>query len=154
MLLILTNGTEEVSILRVFDGESQTLRFSIDGKDLKGASAKSRLFETFWPDAVTAKDGDDSLSSALTRSVYLQQDRLRNFLEGTNDQERFNVISELVGAGRLTDLQIQLEKESRSWSSQTTKLAKEQKPMGERVEALETLPVSYTHLTLPTNREV
>ena len=57
--------------------------------------------------------------------MYLQQDRLTSFLERADDQERFNVVSELVGAGRLNDLQNQLEKESRSWTKQTSKLREE-----------------------------
>ena len=107
----------------------------MDGKELKGASAKAKIFESLWPDAENSQDGEESLSLALTRSVYLQQDRLRNFLEEDN-QERFNVISELVAAGRLTELQSQLEKESRSWSSQTTKLSKEESLLSDRVGKL------------------
>jgi len=134
--LTLQNVEDEISITRVFDGENQDVWATIDGRELKGASAKARIFERLWPEAGMAKDGEESLSLALTRSVYLQQDRLRSFLEGADNQERFNVISELVGAGRLTELQTQLEKESRSWSTQTNKLNKEQSPLSDRVDNL------------------
>jgi len=134
--LTLQNETSEFLITRVFDGESQDVRVSTNGGEFKGSSAKAKIFEGLWPEAENAQDGEESLSLALTRSVYLQQDRLRNFLEGSDHHERFNVISELVGAGRLTELQSQLEKESRSWSKQTTKLRNDEVPLNERVSNL------------------
>lgn len=134
--LSLSDEDNSITITRVFDGESQKVSAKINGKELKGASATARIFEKLWPDAINANDGEESLSMAMTRSVYLQQDRLRSFLESADDQERFNVISELVGAGSLTDLQTQLEKESRSWAKQTTKFSKEQSPLSDRVESL------------------
>jgi exonuclease SbcC len=135
--LDLVNNGREITISRVFDGESQSIRAIIGGQEFKGTSAKARIFEELWPEAASAKDGDESLSSALVRSVYLQQDRLREFLEDATDEERFNVISELVGAGRLTDLQTQLESESRSWSRATTRMVKDDvASLEERVDRL------------------
>ena len=134
--LTLANSDQEITITRVFDGDSQSVQARIGGKEFKGTSARARILESLWPEAASAKDGDESLSSALSRSVYLQQDRLRDFLENATDQERFNVISELVGAGRLTELQSQLESESRSWSRATTQISKEVAPLVERVENL------------------
>ena len=137
--LSLLNDNDSIRITRAFDGESQNVSAYVNEKELRGASAKARIFETLWPDAGNSNDGEESLSMALTRSVYLQQDRLTSFLEGADDQERFNVISELVGAGRLTDLQNQLEKEARSWTKQTTKFRREQTPLANRVEELKAL---------------
>jgi DNA repair exonuclease SbcCD ATPase subunit len=134
--LTLVHGDEDFTITRTFDGELQSVGARIEGVEFKGTSARARILESLWPEAASAKDGDESLSSALARSVYLQQDRLRDFLENATDQDRFNVISELVGAGRLTELQAQLESESRSWSRATTQKEKELAPLAERVENL------------------
>lgn len=131
------NGDETV-ISRTFDGDSQTIRAEISGKPYKGASATARIFELFWPEAASANDGAVTFSTAISRSVYLQQDRLRDFLEGSTDKDRFDVISELVGAGRLTELQAQLESESRSWSRSTTQASKDLQPIRERVKHLQT----------------
>ncbi|QDV74283.1 AAA family ATPase [Botrimarina mediterranea] len=136
--LTLADRDQEITITRVFDGYTQSLQASIGGKHFKETSARARILELLWPEAASAKDGDESLSAALTRSVYLQQDRLRDFLDNATDQERFNVISELVGAGRLTELQSELESESRSWSRATTQLSKDLAPLVNRVEALQT----------------
>ena len=124
------------SITRTTDGESQTLRARIRDDEFRETSARARILEQLWPEGASAKDGEQALSSALTRSVYLQQDRLRDFLEGASDQDRFNVISELVGAGHLTELQSQLESESRSWSRATTQMRSDIRPLDERVEKL------------------
>ena len=134
--LTLHDGDREFAITRVYDGESQSVQAQIGEKHYQETSAKARILELLWPDAASAKDGDESLSAAVTRSVYLQQDRVREFLEGATDQERFNAISELVGAGRLTELQTQLESESRSWSRATTRLNSELAPLAESVDRL------------------
>jgi hypothetical protein len=134
--LTLVDSDREITITRVYDGESQSLQATIGEEHFKETSAKARILELLWPDAASAKDGDESLSAALARSVYLQQDRLRDFLESATDQDRFNVISELVGAGRLTELQSQLESESRSWSRASTQLNKDMAPLVDRVENL------------------
>ena len=56
----------------------------------------------------------EALTGALTRSVYLQQDRVRDFIEADSDRERFAAFSELVGVGRVTELQAELESISSS----------------------------------------
>lgn len=134
--LTLVDSNTEITITRVYDGDSQSLQATIGEKNFKETSARARILESLWPEAASAKDSDESLSAALARAVYLQQDRLREFLESATDEDRFNVISELVGAGRLTELQSQLESESRSWSRATSQLSKEMAPLVERVESL------------------
>ncbi len=134
----LTNeNNEDISVTRTSDGKSQSLQLSIGGEDFKSASATSRLLEMLWPDAAPANDGESALTSALVRSVYLQQDRVRDFLEAASDQERFNVVTELVGVGRLTELQLQLERERNSWTRAITQRTKEEAPLVQRVAELE-----------------
>lgn len=130
------NG-EEVTITRSSDGKSQSIQFSIGNEDFKGTSAEARLLEKLWPDAASANDGESALNSAIVRSVYLQQDRVRDFLEAASDQDRFNVITELVGVGRLTELQLQLESQRNSWTRAITQRTKEEMPLANRVAELE-----------------
>ncbi len=134
----LTNeNSEDISVTRTSDANSQSLQLSIGGEDFKSASATSRLLEMLWPDAASANDGESALTSALVRSVYLQQDRVRDFLEAASDQERFNVVTELVGVGRLTELQLQLERERNSWTRAITQRTKEEAPLVQRVAELQ-----------------
>ncbi|MHC2068137.1 AAA family ATPase [Bremerella sp. T1] len=130
------NG-EELCIIRLIDSDSHSVSVVENGQQLKGSIAKARLIESLWPDAASANDENSVLSSTLTRCVYLQQDRIRDFVESTTDRDRFSVISELVGTGRLNELQSQLESESRSWAIATGKLAKESDPLSKRVQDLE-----------------
>jgi DNA repair exonuclease SbcCD ATPase subunit len=57
----------------------------------------------------------------LTRSVYLQQDVVGQFIDGDTPRERFEAVSELVGAGRVTELTASLESAKRAWSTQTNR---------------------------------
>lgn len=125
------------TITRSSDGKSQTLQFMSDNREFKGTSASAKMFEQLWPDASSASDGNSAFTSALIRSVYLQQDRIRDFVEAASDQDRFNIISELVGTGRLTELQVQLEKERNSWTRAINQRSKEMRPAADRVAELE-----------------
>lgn len=139
VVLTIEHDQKDISITRIFDGSSQNLRITIAGEEYRETSARARLFETVWPEAAASTDGEESLSLAMIRSVYLQQDRIRDFLESASDQQRFDVISELVGAGRLTELQTQLESESRGWSRATSQLNSELEPYVRRVDDLSSL---------------
>jgi hypothetical protein len=73
----------------------------------------------------------------LTRSVYLQQDLVRQFIEAASDQERFAAVSELVGAGRVTELQASLERAKRAWSAVTNQRQDELLPLRQRLSMIE-----------------
>ena len=51
--------------------------------------------------------------------MYLQQDVLTDFLTAHTDQDRFNSIGELIGAGRITEFQSALERSRSAWSRVT-----------------------------------
>lgn len=69
----------------------------------------------------------------LTRSVYLQQDLVRQFVEAPSDHDRFAAVSELVGAGRVTELQSSLERAKRAWSTVTNQREGELRPYLEKL---------------------
>lgn len=117
-LTLRSDGTEEFEVVRSFDGE--TMRVTTRQRDsAQGPAADAALIEQLWPTAAIAGSPMDALAALLTRTVYLQQDVIRDFVENTTEQERFSAVSELVGAGRVTDLQVQLERAKTAWTRAT-----------------------------------
>lgn len=106
------------------------------GKDQSdGAGATSLLHSVLWPAAGQAPDGDQALAGALTRSVYLQQDLVRDFVEGDDDKARFTAVSELAGAGRVTELAVELESARLRWTRATNSKDKELEEARRRLES-------------------
>jgi DNA repair exonuclease SbcCD ATPase subunit len=119
-LTLADDNRPPVTIVRSFDGIDQRLQVDLgEGEILKELKAKSWLVDELWPQAAYTSDAIEALGSAITRSVYLQQDCVRQFVEADSDDRRFDAISELVGAGRVTDLQSQLDRERDAWSRAT-----------------------------------
>jgi DNA repair exonuclease SbcCD ATPase subunit len=131
-------GGGPLKVVRTSDGKVQTLAVGEGGKSSEVPEA--RLSELLWPQATT----EGSPERAIARSVYLQQDLLRDFIEAADDQQRFAAISELVGAGKVTDLQLQLDRERTAWSKATN----EKKRAADEVErALRALEAQLGRLT-------
>lgn len=103
---------------------------------LENEEADSWLVNKLWPEAKYAEDSSVALVRALTRSIYLQQDRVRQFLEMDQSADRFRAISELVGAGRIDELRDELR------SNRSTR----QKELRELNEKLDDLKTSITDL--------
>ncbi len=88
-----------LTVTRSFDGKEPRFTLETPEGSFQGPSAEGRLIDLIWPDAASASDPREALASVLTRSVYLEQDLIRQFVEAATKEERFNAISELVGAG-------------------------------------------------------
>jgi len=110
------------TVSRSFDGKNQQLRLDFDGEVINEPVATIKLFQTIWPEALLTMDGTLSLSTAITRSVYLQQDVVRQFIEADTDKDRFESVSELVGSGRVNELQAALERARNAWSRSTNSM--------------------------------
>jgi len=123
-------------IVRRFDGEEQFLQVEIGGESLRGPSATARMTKELWPEGESAHDGSEAMNIAITRSVYLQQDLVREFIESDTDQERFRTVSELVGAGILTELALQLERARTQWTTVTNVRAREVQECNQRLASL------------------
>jgi DNA repair exonuclease SbcCD ATPase subunit len=119
------------------EDDQTRLQIHVDGSALRGSEAQVELYRTLWPDALLAPDGELALLTALTRSVYLQQDLVREFVDADSDAERFEAVSELVGVGRVRELQVELDKARRAWSQVTNKLASEAELRAQRLRALD-----------------
>jgi DNA repair exonuclease SbcCD ATPase subunit len=136
-LKLQSESGEDFNISRSYDGSSQYIRFETNGQIFQGSSATARLLELLWPDALLTADSESALSQAITRSVYLQQDVVRQFVESDTEQERFNAISELVGIGRVTELQLQLERQKAAWTKATNVLERDAVAVRDRRTTIE-----------------
>ena len=123
-------------IVRTDDGSGQALTMSLNGDLREGALAQEKLLQELWPEALLAEDSQESFETALTRGVYLQQDLVRQFLESDTDEARFEMVGELVGAGRVTEFQRQLDSARTAWTRARTRLEQETEAARLRVEQL------------------
>ena len=124
-------------IVRSFDGAQQQLSIEIAGESFHEESATSRLLEALWPTALFTQDAITAFTSAITRSVYLQQDLVRQFIEADTEQDRFAAVSELVGAGRVTELQVQLDRARTAWTRAINERLKEAETTRQRRDDLQ-----------------
>lgn len=118
-----------LTIVRRFDGSDHLTVANGNVEPISGAAADSALIEALWPDAKAAPEPWEALARSLTRATYLQQDAVREFVEAEEEQQRFTVVSELVGVGRVGELQRQLEASRNSWSRATNALSREIEPV-------------------------
>jgi exonuclease SbcC len=110
------DATETLMVTRVFDGSATTVTVQVGGVVLRGPGAVARLCDALWPEAAETSDVVETMAMALTRSTYLQQDLVSEFVDADSDDKRFLVISELLGAGRVADFQTQLDRERTAWA--------------------------------------
>ena len=137
-LTLVSKDGAPLKITRRALGDDQQLRIEHNGEILKEkASAQSKLLSALWPAALRTPDGTQALTAAIERSVYLQQDLVRQFIEGDDAEERFAAISELVGAGRATEIQLQLERARTAWTRATNDREREGETLRARIELLE-----------------
>lgn len=134
--LRLKEENRSVEVIRSDDGSGkQQIRVKVEKNEYRGDEATSWIHTELWPQAQTAEKASDAFAKALTRSVYLQQDLVRQFVGADTARERFEAVSELVGAGRINDLNSKLDTQRRSWATRTNNLRDE---IGETREELET----------------
>ena len=128
----------DVLVTRRSDGEKDNLLVKVGGDTFHDHDAEYELLRLLWPDALVASEPREALRSALERGVYLQQDLVTDFLTAHTDQDRFNSISELIGAGRITEFQSELERSRRAWSRVTNEQSANIVAVEERLDRLNT----------------
>jgi DNA repair exonuclease SbcCD ATPase subunit len=134
--LALSNG-ESATVTRSTDLDTErdkrskksaesALTVSIGDEVLRGAEARARLLRLLWPAAASSmEDPSEALAAAFQSAIYLQQDRVRDFIDARDDRERFVTVSELLGVGRIEELQVALDTSRRNWT-QTCNVREEQ----------------------------
>ena len=103
--LTLVGDGQVVIITRATDGTNDTVRLREGGEELDGAVAESRLTDLLLPQLRERVAAPMTLSNVITRGVYLQQDLVRQFIETDTPAERFSLLSEVIGAGAVLELQ-------------------------------------------------
>jgi DNA repair exonuclease SbcCD ATPase subunit len=133
--LQLSDDDDTFRVVRSDDskGTQVTIR---SGNDILAEGSKARfwLHDRMWPQAQLAEDSTEAFSRAFTRSVYLQQDLVRQFVEADTEKQRFKVVSELVGAGRIGELNTALDNQRSNWSG---KINQRKEDLKEKRRALE-----------------
>lgn len=124
------------TIVRRFDDRMHLSVQTGAGEAISGAAADAALIDLLWPDANAATNPAEALTRSLTHASYLQQDAVRTFVEADDDQTRFDVVGELVGAGRIRELQAAIESSRQSWTRATTALTKDLEPIEQQRAAL------------------
>ncbi len=116
----------DVVVLRATDGSKPFLRLRAGGQEFEQAAAEQELCNLLLPHLKDRSGASEALNRVLTRGVYLQQDLVRQFIEDDSAAERFALVSEVIGAGAVLDLQAALEKSRRSWATSTSTFRKEE----------------------------
>jgi DNA repair exonuclease SbcCD ATPase subunit len=148
--LILEQDGATVTVVRRFETAMHLTVESSEYGSSAGSAAETMLIDLIWPDAKSAAQPNEALSRSLTRAMYLQQDVVREFIEADKEEERFEVVSELVGLGRVTELQHQLESSRTAWSRATNTLERELEPLRSQMKSLDQRLQRLTGTNLPT----
>lgn len=120
--LINNSGASVLVRRRQVLGES-TSTLVVDAGDgrVSGPAAEVALMRYLYPDGATSADPFKSLDRSLTRAVYLQQDDVTAFINDDDERERFAIVGEIVGAGRIGELIAALERERNAWTRKTNR---------------------------------
>jgi DNA repair exonuclease SbcCD ATPase subunit len=123
--LTLGDGDSDIIVTRASDGERNTIRLRAQGEEYVGLLAERRLSERLLPQLRERAESTTAISNVLTRGVYLQQDLVRQFIATDTAAERFQLISEVIGAGAVLELQSALEKSRLQWARNMTSIRRE-----------------------------
>ena len=136
--LTLTGSDGDVTVIRAFDGDKLSVRLRTAGEELEGASADQRLCDMMLPHLKERAEAQQALGRVLTRGVYLQQDLVRQFVDGDSAADRFALVSEVIGAGVVLEVQQSLEKSRNAWSRATNAFRKEEvEPIKSRINQID-----------------
>lgn len=107
---------------QVLGGAASTLVIETGDEMITGPAADVAMMRYLYPDGSSSVDPLKSLDRSLTRSVYLQQDDVTSFITDDDERERFAIVGEIVGAGRIGELVGALERERNAWTRSTTRV--------------------------------
>lgn len=101
--------------------DTTTLTVETEEGRTSGPGAEAALMGCLWADGIASADPVGSLDRSITRAVYLQQDDVTSFIADDDEKDRFSVVGEIVGAGRIGELVAALERERRAWTTKTNR---------------------------------
>jgi DNA repair exonuclease SbcCD ATPase subunit len=114
--LTLSDGTRRYVIVRTLLEGKMELGFGAGDGLLEGPLAEAKLVRTLW-DGSSSQTSLEDLHEVMTRSVYLQQDLVRQFVDRDSAAARFDAIGRLVGVGRIAEFQRKLEASRKAWAT-------------------------------------
>jgi len=94
--------------------KSEELLLKYQDEVFVGEHATSKIADILFQ-ATDIMDSVAELSNIFTRSLYLQQDLIREFIESDKPYERFLLLSDLAGVGTILNLQKNLESGRKEW---------------------------------------
>lgn len=125
--LIMSGDEGDIVLTRATDGTADDyLRLRVNGREYEQAAATQELCNLLTPHLKERIDARDALNQVLTRGVYLQQDLVRQFVEEDSAADRFALVSEVIGAGAVLELQAALEKSRRAWATSITSFRRDE----------------------------
>jgi DNA repair exonuclease SbcCD ATPase subunit len=115
LTLVDENGT--VSLVRTLLEGQTNLSLNMGGRSVEGPAADVELVRRLWDSGSSSATPLDDLHEVMTRSVYLQQDLVRQFVDRDSAPERFDAIGRLIGVGRIADFQNRLVSSRKAWAT-------------------------------------
>ena len=137
--LTMSSDFGDIVLTRATDGTAdEFIRLRIGDKEYEQAAATQQLCDLLLPHLKGRVGAREALNRVLTRGVYLQQDLVRQFIDDDSAADRFALVSEVIGAGAVLELQAALEKSRRSWAASTTAFRKDElEPLAVRVAQID-----------------
>ena len=120
--LTLSTDEEDLTILRRFDGQKTNLTCRLGDRPVEGDELQRRFGTLVVQPSDLTSEAAVAFATAMARSLYLQQDSIRDFINADTDDTRFRVVAELCGLGRVTDLQAALQQQRKGWTQATNQL--------------------------------
>ena len=134
--LTLSDDDGDLVVRRRFDGDRTTLTCRLADRTLDREEVRDRYGALIALPGESATESAASSAATMARSLYLQQDAIRDFVSADTDDSRFRVVADLCGLGRATDLQAALQRERKAWSQATNKMRDEARAKHLRVSEL------------------
>ena len=134
--LTLSDGGNDLVIFRRFDGDRTSLVCRLGDRTLEHEEVRSRYGALIALPGESREELAASMAATMARSLYLQQDSIRDFISADTDDSRFRVVADLCGVGRATDLQATLQRERRAWTQATNKFVNQVRSNQLRVSGL------------------
>lgn len=115
--LELTDKNGRMSLVRTLLEGQTSLALKAGDRTIEGPAADVELVRRLWDSGSSSATPLDDLHDVMTRSVYLQQDLVRQFVDRDSAPERFDAIGSLIGVGRIADFQRKLVSSRKAWAT-------------------------------------
>lgn len=114
-----------LTLVRTLLEGNETLGVKVEETAAEGPLAEVKLLRRMWEGGSASPTPFDDLHDIMTRSVYLQQDLVRQFVDRDTETQRFDAIGNLVGLGRIADFQRKIVASVKAWATAKNRLEEE-----------------------------